>query len=71
MGSLLPFYIVSCFLLPFSYMIKDVVEEKSEKIKGMKMIKFVLVTSSSDNLINLKNEKFTTSESHDYIFKLN
>ena len=35
MGSLLPFYIVSCFLLPFSYMIKDVVEEKSQKIKGM------------------------------------
>ena len=37
MGSLLPFYIVSCFLLPFSYMIKDVVEEKSAKIKeGMR-----------------------------------
>eukprot|EP01083_Nonionella_stella_P305332 1064750_1 len=37
MGSLLPFYIVSCFLLPFSYLIKDIVEEKAAKIKeGMR-----------------------------------
>ena len=38
-GGLLPFYIVNCFLLPFSYLIKDVVEEKSEKIKeGMSIM---------------------------------
>lgn len=35
MGNLLPFYIMACFILPFSYVIKDIVEEKSQRIKGL------------------------------------
>lgn len=36
---MLPIYVVSCFLMPFAYMIKDIVEEKECRIKeGMKMM---------------------------------